>query len=194
MAAWLRRSIGIAELLNVPRIINFHRNPVPVGAVTFGHQSIASLVTKRVLSIEDLGALQQISLVRNPYARAISVWQYLKKIGHVRETESLLSFLRKLCDSPNRIGLYNQFGYSMACNQTDWLRDGNLSNSSRILRLEEVGGWERSVADQLGLVGGFPLKNQSVMESSKVNLSRQERLLIEKLYKKDFEFLGYPRG
>ena len=90
--------------------------------------------------------------------------------------------------------LFNiQFGLSLACKQSDWLVDENLPFSSRILRLEEVGTWERKVAEEFGLVGRFPAKNRSALDSSKVNLTQQEKLLIEKLYDKDFDFLGYPR-
>jgi hypothetical protein len=165
------------------------------GRVTFGHMAIGSLVEARLVSRQYVANAFKFAFTRNPYDRAISLYTYLSAtrafLPNWHSPPDLRAFLRLLADGHyDRIGLYNSRGLSQCSPQSDWLRD---TPADKLYRVEELGGFLDDIRDRWGISAPeIPHLNRSTSGRA-LNLAREDKLLIDKIYAEDFEMLGYSK-
>ena len=204
-------SLGLEKLNTFQSAGQFY---YPGHPVTFGHMSLAELIRARLVSERDLEDAFVFTFVRNPYARAISLFRYLLQIrrltdvvspgfrdsitagevDHVVVANEFLRFLHRVADGIPGIGVYNTFGLSQANPQVRWLEG---------LKVDFVGSYERFSSDFrivsshiLGAEREPEHVNRSVFLGDfdrAVFLGREARALIEQIYEEDFEAFSYDR-
>lgn len=166
------------------------------GIVTFGHMSYQSLLAEGIVSPYFHNSAFKFTFVRNPYDRAVSLFEYLKEVQRLPKAETFSDFCTRLQnnDVPD-IGLYNSVGISQCNPQVKWLcdREGNI------------------VADYVGKFENFEQDFQCVRKKlqitrplEKLNTSQRrlteeyfvsERLkeIIDQYYHDDFHYFGYQK-
>lgn len=164
------------------------------GRVTFGHMAIGSLVDLKLVSQSFVDRSFKFALVRNPYDRAVSLYRYLSGIAVLENWHSQPSFrqfLTILADGHyDRIGPFNWRGLSQANPQSAWLAD---CPADEIYPIEELGSFAADISKRWNI----PLPELAHLNRSDqrgpVDLDREDKLLIEKIYAEDFKSFGYGK-
>jgi hypothetical protein len=166
------------------------------GRVTFGHIAIGSLVQAGFVSRQYVERAFKFAVTRDPYARAISLYRYLSSpkpdvLPNWHNPPDFRAFLRLLADGHyDRIGLYNSRGLSQCSPQSDWLRD---AQADKLFRSEELGELLADIRDRWGIAAReVPHLNRSA-KGTALDLDREDKALIDKIYAEDFEMLGYSK-
>lgn len=163
------------------------------GRVTFGHISIASLIDHGLISREFVSRAFKFAFARDPYARAVSLFTYLSGpvLMNWREPPSFREFLQILADGHyDRVGLYNSRGLSHCNPQVEWLRD---AWPDKVYKVEELSEFVADIRDRWGISQrDIPHLNRS-NGNREVELTREEKALIEQIYAEDFEAFAYAR-
>lgn len=184
----LRRN-GLIKLKSRESVKRYFRNS---GRVTFGHMAVKPLVADGLVSPQFVENAFKFVVTRDPYARAVSLYQYLHEplLSKQPEPPSFLAFLDLLAAGRYaKIGPYNSRGLSQCNPQTEWLRD---LPPDKIYKIEEP---DELIADLSARwmipPSRIPHENRS-SAAPDLKLSRKERSLIEQIYADDFRLLGYP--
>lgn len=146
---------------------------------------------RRKLGDERYFAFTSFAVVRHPYDRAISYYQFISqhRSHHRHEMVKQMSFEEYLDFLANRPPRKRQ-------TQTDFLVDGRGTIIvSRILRFESLAAGIEALWGELGLPGqpDIPHRNASARRATEEYLSPKARDLIFELYRDDFVRLGYER-
>lgn len=155
------------------------------GGTYIGHVSIFKMLEKGFIKKDFLKKAIVFCFIRNPYKRAVSLFNH---IGREEGFTSFESFVKNL---PNiePIGLYNRKGLSMCNPQTDWITDssGNFivnfigkvdsinSDFKKLCKLIDI---KPSIIDVVN-------KKEHAYYSSYYTLKTKK--LIEEFYKEDFK-------
>ena len=190
---WLRQHAGLRKM-NVPR--DYLAFP-GFGAVTFGHVHYLSLLHAGIVSEAFDRRAYKFAMVRDPYARVVSLYNYLTiDQGYADPFERFVEELRLRRPA---VGLYNHRGLSQTNPQADWLMgwDG-APIADDIFRVEEMDAALAALAARLGLSGvpALETRNASRPSVSVTNLDRFGPEIVEQIdevYARDFELFGYPR-
>lgn len=158
------------------------------GLVTFGHMDYLALVRDGYVSRRFHERSRKFAFCRNPYDRAVSLYEYLRKIDKLDHGRSFLDFCRTLKQSPP-IGLYNTMGLSQCNPQVRWLEN---------IKLDFVGRYERIDLD-LKRLGSFlalppvetPFENRSARQPYRRYLCAESTALLNEYYREDFDAFGY---
>lgn len=182
---------GLVKLKTTRSIRLCFRNS---GRVTFGHMAVQSLVELGLVSSDFVDRAFKFALVRDPYARAVSLYRFLSSIAILRNWNrppTFREFLEIIANGHfDRIGPYNDLGLSQCNPQVAWLRD---TPPDRIYKVEDLPEFIGDIEDRWKIpAGGMPHLNQS-NPARQVALERQDEALIERIYAEDFEVLGYPK-
>lgn len=166
------------------------------GVVTFGHVSYLSLLTLGAVSQEYHLNSYKFCFVRNPYNRALSLFNYLiqeKTIDHKLEFEA---FLDKIYLNRPPIGLYNSIGISQSNPQSDWI----IGNNEKLLvddifKVEEIDKFNSFIEDKYKKRIDIKTMNESkkVISLEKILENRSILEKIELIYARDFDLLNYKR-
>jgi hypothetical protein len=184
------RPHGLVKLKTLSTISAFFRN---AGRVTFGHMTLASLVERKLVKQDFVDGAYRFAVVRDPYARAISLFSYLSDNAGFSRWRRKPTFgeLMELLDAGfyDGVGPFNHRGLSQCNPQVEWLRDARPQS---IFRMEEPAQMLRELAERWDLPAlELPHENRSVRTAP--NLTLKERGLVERVYRADFEELGYPK-
>lgn len=166
------------------------------GIVTFGHISVPHLREAGIITDEFYNSALKFAFVRNPFDRAVSLFEYSRLIGKIPASMGFPTFCQMLKDHAYEdIGDYNHLGLSQLNPQIRWL----------------VGGKGELCADFIGRFESFAEDVQTVLrrlnlpvEISKVpHVNRTQRMAtetyycdaqveaVQHAYRCDFEAFGY---
>lgn len=160
------------------------------GRVTFGHMDYVSLNNQNYVNTSYFAQAFKFSFVRDPYARTVSLFLYLKKEGRIKNTATFLEFCRLLDGGAvEPIGLYNSKGLSQCNPQMTWLRGIDLDYLGRYEDLENS---YRFLADKFRIpVTTLPHLNSSNGSNFIEYYCPKSKAIVETYYAEDFESLGY---
>lgn len=159
--------------------------------VCFGHMNIDDLIRRGLVTRGQLAKWWSFTVVRNPYSRALSLYEHAKRTGWIAPNQSLLEFLLGLKQGLARPGAYNSIGLSFANPQTHWLEQSLWDGPSHVFHLEELPELEQT------LKARYPQLTGSVGHLNRSSARARHRApseaipLIHEIYVQDFLELGY---
>lgn len=161
------------------------------GVVTFGHMDYKLLLENNMVSQAYDRSAFKFCLCRNPYDRAISLYQYLKNNGAINDRISFEQLLESLLESPPpAIGLFNVNGLSQCNPQYTWIKDIKIDF---VCKVEEIDLLGERLKHEIGLDAG----ELSWLNATGASRNRSRYLnsvtipMIERLYQVDFEQFNY---
>lgn len=161
------------------------------GRVTFGHMNYRMLVREGFVDAAYFDQAFKFAFVRDPYARAVSLYQYLKKERRLSEWTTFLQFCRMLeSGRVDPIGLYNSRELSQCNPQQHWLKGLTLDFLGRY---EELDAGFSHLAGKFGMaVSQLPHLNSSVSTDTGDCYCPETKRIVEIFYAEDFSAFGYP--
>lgn len=189
--SYLESQLGMKKL-KTPESARKFRNH---GSVTFGHMSYQSLLESGIVSNSYHARAFKFALVRNPYARIASLYNYLMQRKIIENVE-FDRYLENVRLRPP-IGLYNRFGGSLANPQTDWLMDKEEKFlTDRVFKVEEMDEFARFL--ETGYAIDFHPDNHHnssyrIISVEEITGHAERREIINDLYARDFDLLGYKK-
>lgn len=194
---WIPKTAGtsIWETLDAPKLKTMHlvkHRFAGKGPVTFNHINYAQLVEDGYVSRSFNDVAYKFTFVRNPYARAVSLFYYMKRIKKrkVDPTISFLDFYRNFQKNGfEPIGLYNRKGLSQCNPQVKWTENTQFDHIGKVETLDSD---MAIISKQLGIEYRLVSKSNVTAHPSytKVYCPESKRL-IEELYKEDFQTFEY---
>jgi hypothetical protein len=159
------------------------------GLVTFGHMDYAQLVQKGYVSREFNQTAYKFCFSRNPYDRAISLYEYFKD-GFPKGT-TFHEFIQRVTEKGvRRIGLFNSIALSSCNPQVRWIENVNI---------DFYGSYENLGEDFNTVLRALELPEMSLLHLNKSRRSDyneyydlETKKRVEAFYKEDFEFFNYP--
>lgn len=166
------------------------------GIVTFGHIRVLDLVNAGHVAEKFWKSAWKFAFVRNPYARAVSLFKYLKRIQALPESTTFpifCSFLEHGAFEP--IGLQNQDGLSMMNPQVAWLtgEDGELL-PDYICKVRDAERGYRRIVEELELSDApatLPHENRSPDRFVASFYNDETRAIVAETYRQDFETFDF---
>lgn len=190
---WLRDVVGMRKM-NVPR--DYMAFP-GFGAVTFGHVHYLSLLHAGIVPQAYHARAYKFAVVRDPYARLVSLYNYLTvDQGYAEPFERFVEDVRLRRPA---IGLYNHRGLSQANPQVDWLMgwDGDLI-ADDVFKVEEIDTALDTLRARLGIATAPPLESRNSSHKAIAladldGFGAEVLEQIDEVYARDFALFGYPR-
>lgn len=187
---WLNRELGMVKLKEKEDIVGGFPQ---CGPVTFGHMDYYQLLEKGFVSEHFHKNAFKFAISRNPFDRSISLYSYLRKLGHF--DMSFAAFLEMLENGVEPIGLYNTKGLSQANPQVKWITNpsGQLI-VDRIFKLQELRNATSELSIQFG-IRPFSVHTNKSNEKPDYLTAFKDRANVQrvkKIYQEDFDMLDYP--
>jgi len=134
-------------------------------------------------------------LVRNPFSRVVSLYEYLKKTGRIHSQTGFRSFCGLLSDGAfKEIGLYNSEGLSQCNPQNLWITD---KEGNRLVdfvgRIENADSDFQDILINLGIQGQLPFLNRTPRAQTANYYNTETTDLVVKAYEVDFDTFGYSK-
>jgi hypothetical protein len=168
------------------------------GIVTFGHISIQSLLTAGLLSRAYFESAWKFAVVRNPFDRTISLFEYLRSREEIPPTLPFRLFCEVIAERAYEpIGLYNRTLLNQLNSQHSWLIDehGKLLVDD-VFQFENLSVLRTALTERsIGNEGDeFPQLNPSRRQAKVESyFDARSAQLIRDAYAKDFELFEYDR-
>ena len=166
------------------------------GSVSFGHLSYLDLLRLGVINDNFHKTAYKFCIIRNPYHRVVSLFNYFKDIKIVDRNIEFESFLDEVYLKRPPIGVYNHLGISQSNPQVNWILDSNgkfLVND--IFKIEEISKFVNFFKDKYKInldIKKYNLSNKHII-FEKIAKNRSIIEKIEKIYSRDFDLLGYKK-
>jgi hypothetical protein len=184
---------GGQTFLSIPEARRYFRNR---GIVTFGHISVPHLRDAGLINYEFYRSALKFAFVRNPFDRAVSLFEYSRLIAKIPASMGFPTFCQMLKDHAYEdIGDYNHLGLSQLNPQVRW-----LMGAKGELCVDFVGRFE-SFDDDVQVVmrrlnlpiasAGIPHVNQSQRMATETYYCDAEVEAVQHAYRCDFEAFGY---
>ena len=165
------------------------------GIATFGHQSYTELLDEGYVSQEYDKRAFKFCFVRNPFDRAVSLYEYLKKMSRLHHNTSFRTFCHLVRDRDfDSIGLFNSRGISQCNQQVDWIRDRKGNQFVDFVgRFENLQADFESICLTLGLSTQVGHLNKSERSQCADYYDEETTTIIGKHTPTIFIHLGIPR-
>jgi len=186
-------SAGGQRLLSTEEIETYFKQR---GLVTFGHLHIPALIDAGLISHDFLSKAYKFTIVRNPFDRAVSLFEYLKQMQYIPETTRFDLFCGYLeAEAWEKVGLINHDGLSQLNPQVKWLTDktGKMFVDD-IYRFETLAESWPEIWRKAGIetpAPDLPQLNRSKRNDAKKYYSDKTVEIVQKVYQNDFELLEY---
>lgn len=184
---------GAQKLTGISLVERYFENR---GIVTFGHIRVLELLEKGYVSDEFWNSAWKFAFVRNPYARAVSLYKYLKRVQLLPATTNFrifCSFLEERAFEP--IGLHNSSGLSMMNPQVAWLTNENGGVlPDYICKVRDSDEGYRTIVRELKLQNAparLPHDNRSPDRLVASYYNDHTRAIVAEAYAQDFETFGF---
>ena len=169
------------------------------GLVTFNHIRYLSLIRDGYVSGSFASKAYTFCFVRNPYARAVSLWKYyllpqIRPIDIQNKMRTFKNFCRHINGYIEPIGLYNSKELSLCNPQSQWItREDGSFYVDFIGRLESIQEDFDILARNLGASYSTRIMrfNRSKHRPYLDYYDGESLTIINKLYQIDFENFGY---
>jgi hypothetical protein len=181
-----------AGFIDLPKILNGKVRPGGPLRLSNPHYKVDWLISNGFLSEGSMTSSFVFTFVRNPFTRAISLYQYLTKLGAVPKYWSLHKFLRYVDHEEPRIGGFKMTRLSHAAPQVSWLEAQKWPGITRVCAFEDFNAELKHLSTALGSRLTLLHLNSSAGSTGAKVLSGVEADLIRKIYRADFESFGYP--
>jgi chondroitin 4-sulfotransferase 11 len=189
----LLEEIGGIKIVTIEGIRHLRPNN---GIYSFGHISLMELVGAGFISSDYFHRAFKFTIVRNPYDRAVSLFEYLKKMGNLPPTTTFSIFCQYLKASAfEPVGLYNHKNLNQLNPQVDWLKgeDGNIM-CDYIGKFEDLSRVVLDVSNALDVkLGPLEKSNTSNRKKTEDYYSLEQIEIINQVYDEDFVALGYEK-
>ena len=188
----LEIKIGLQLLKKTSHFLNFPNK----GSVSFGHLSYLDLLRLGVINDDFHKSAYKFCIVRNPYNRIVSLFNYFKDIKIIDQNIEFENFLDEVYLKRPPIGIYNHLGISQSNPQVNWILDSNgkfLVND--IFKIEEISKFVNDFKEKYKInldIKKYNLSNKHIV-FEKIAKNRSIIEKIEKIYGRDFELLGYKK-
>ena len=159
--------------------------------VSFGHLTLDSLFELGVLSNTQLESAFSFGFVRNPYARAVSLFAYLRRQRAIPNLWSFDSFLKAIAREKPEAGLWNVIGLSQAAPMVQWMRPRTWHEPTLTLKFEDLEGSLRELSAHLPIPPQLPHLNLSRRAPQPVAVSPSGLNFIREFYEEDFAAFDY---
>jgi len=168
------------------------RDVVPEGVDVMGdHLPVWQL--QDLLGAQSWERLYTFTVVRNPFARVLSMYRFRKKYNMMPEDVSFIQYVEWHDRHFGEIPFFDP-SQSECRRQSDFLvdRSGNLA-VSEIFRYEERERMRKSVEERLGVPSREIWAMKSGLESAdyREHFTGRAREIIEKVYERDLSEFGY---
>lgn len=190
----LHESLGMQKRKSRELFLSFPQR----GAVTFGHVSYLDLLALGVVSNDFHESAYKFAFVRNPYDRAISLFNYFKQHKRIDDKLTFSAFLDNVHLSCPPIGIFNVSGISQANPQANWILSAGGGGwlVDDIFKVEDLETFALSIFKkyQVKLNLDWNLNESDKVinfESIKTDLTVLRK--IEFLYARDFDLFGYKK-
>lgn len=203
---WIPKTAGTSlfEALQLSLGMKMYKKPhrLPrirgLGYYTFCHLHYPSLRRMKIVSDPVHRNSFKFAITRDPYRRAVSLYFYLLRpdMNDVSGSE-FNQFLKDVMKRRPAVGVQNHAGLMHANPQVDWLIGENGLVVDELFDIENLRDCLEAVYRHTG---------RAVRELHKRNVSgydeqcaddllgdRDNRQIIEHIYQRDFEVLGYPK-
>ena len=188
----LEIKIGLQLLKKTSHFLNFPNK----GSVSFGHLSYLDLLRLGIINDDFHKSAYKFCIVRNPYNRIVSLFNYFKDIKIIDQNIEFENFLDEVYLKRPPIGIYNHLGISQSNPQVNWILDSNgkfLVND--IFKIEEISKFVNDFKEKYKInldIKKYNLSNKHIV-FEKIAKNRSIIEKIEKIYGRDFELLGYKK-
>jgi hypothetical protein len=166
------------------------------GITSFGHMSLPMLLEKGLVESEYFHNAFKFAFVRNPFDRAVSLFEFLKMRRNLPQATTFpifCEFIRHRAYEP--IGLYNRTQLSQLNTQCTWLKDSEGKTLCDFVgRFENLEADFESIRRQLGdrvtlpALGHFRKSERSMTTTY---YTPAEVRIIQEAYREDFESFDY---
>jgi len=170
--------------------------PVGHGINTFGHMSLPALIAGGWLDPDYFRRAFKFAFVRNPFDRAVSLFEFLKRRGNLPQATNFpifCEFIRRQAYEP--IGLYNRTELSQLNSQCTWLKDADGSYFCDFIgRYENLAEDWNTIRQRIGDKVALPSLGhyrKSERSDTAAYYTPDEVAIIQDAYREDFETFGY---
>jgi len=170
--------------------------PVSHGINSFGHMSLPLLLENGLIDRHYFTQSFKFCFVRNPFDRAVSLFEFLKKRGSIPQATTFPIFCEFIrCGAYEPVGLYNRTELSQLNTQCSWLKDEDGKYFCDFVgRYESLGkDWEK-IWSHLGPDTPKPVlghHRKSERDSVHQYYTPAEVKIIREAYDEDFAAFGY---
>lgn len=180
--------LGLTWKTRAPLVMGRNDRP-ELGPPRLSHLRAHDYVARHWMSAELWETYFTFALVRNPFPRVVSLYNYSLGLGGGKPT--LKQFVGQVLTGAFEAGEAHPM-YYFYWRQVDFIRDaGGTPMVSRVFRLEDLDAALPEIRERSGLASEVQHANRSARQAEVGDLSSDDVAIIRALYEEDFEAFGY---